>query len=129
MQRLDLPGAHLRHRLFALIYGLIEANTYGWTSARILACFAIAVIGLTAFVLLEVHRRAPMLDLSLFRNPTFAGANGITSSSHSRCSASSPVVQNVLHYSPTQAGATFLPMTSARAIAGEGQRPLRGRVG
>ena len=78
VQRLDLPGLLTSAiGLFALIYGLIEANTYGWTSARILGCFAIAVIGLTAFVLLELHQRVPMLDLSLFRNPTFAGANGI----------------------------------------------------
>src|SRR6266581_8451709 len=61
--------------LFALTYGLIEANSYGWTSARILACFAIAVGGLVAFVLLEHRQRVPMLDLSLFKNGTFSGAN------------------------------------------------------
>ena len=58
-------------------YGLIEANTYGWTSPRILAAFAIAAVSLVAFVLLELHQRLPMLDLSLFRNRTFAGANTV----------------------------------------------------
>ena len=116
VQRLDLPGLLTSAiGLFALIYGLIEANTYGWTSARILACFAIAVIGLTAFVLLELHQRVPMLDLSLFRNPTFAGANGImllvALAMFGVFFYVSLFVQNVLHYSPTQAGATFLPMT------------------
>ena len=115
-QRLDFPGLLTSAiGLFALIFGLIEANTYGWTSPRILACFAIAVIGLTAFVLLELHQRVPMLDLSLFRNPTFAGANGImllvALAMFGVFFYVSLYVQNVLHYSPTQAGATFLPMT------------------
>src|SRR5919106_4495064 len=78
-QRLDLPGLLTSAiGLFALTYGLIEANTYGWTSGRILASFAIAAVGLVAFVLLERHQRLPMLDLSLFRNGTFAGANLVT---------------------------------------------------
>src|SRR5262249_39899235 len=75
-QRLDLPGLLSSGvALFALTYGLIEANNYGWTSARILALFAVAAIALTAFVVLELRQRIPMLDLSLFRNSTFAGAN------------------------------------------------------
>ena len=41
--RLDLPGlATSAVGLFALTYGLIEANTYGWTSPRILGAFAVA---------------------------------------------------------------------------------------
>src|SRR4051794_30733063 len=55
-QRPDTPGLVTSALgLFALSYGLIEANTYGWTSARILAAFGIAVVSLAAFVLLELH--------------------------------------------------------------------------
>ena len=40
---LDLPGlATSALGLFALTYGLIEANTYGWTSARIVGAFVLA---------------------------------------------------------------------------------------
>src|SRR5262249_44269668 len=75
-QRLDLPGLVTSAAgLFGLTYGLIEANKYGWTSTRILVCFAVAVIGLGAFIFLELRQRVPMLDLRLFRNSTFAGAN------------------------------------------------------
>src|SRR3954470_17838619 len=75
-QRLDLPGlVSSGVAMFALVYALIEANNYGWTSPRILALFAIAVVGFVAFVLLELHQGAPMLDLSLFRNGPFVGAN------------------------------------------------------
>src|SRR5262245_46234355 len=75
-QRLDLPGLITSGiGLFALTFALIEANRHGWTSTLILSMFAIAFISLAAFVVLENRQRIPMLDLSLFRNPTFAGAN------------------------------------------------------
>src|SRR3954453_23407149 len=77
-QRPDVPGlVSSGVGLFALTYAFIEANNYGWTSARILTAFAIAAVGLVAFVLLERHQRVPMLDLSLFRNRTFAGSNAV----------------------------------------------------
>src|SRR6266571_1273243 len=64
-QRLDIPGlASSAVGLFALTYALIEANAYGWTSTRILVLFAFAALALTTFVLLELHQRVPMLDLS-----------------------------------------------------------------
>jgi hypothetical protein len=56
--------------LFALTYALIEANSHGWGSTRILGAFALAAVSLAAFVVLEVRQRRPMLDLTLFRNAT-----------------------------------------------------------
>jgi EmrB/QacA subfamily drug resistance transporter len=115
-QRLDLPGLLSSGiGLFALTYGLIEANDFGWTSARILALFAVAVIALAAFVLLELHQRSPMLDLSLFKNGTFAGANSVMLlvglAMFGVFFYNSLFIQNVLGYSAVQTGATFLPMT------------------
>src|SRR6266542_4029161 len=115
-QRLDLPGLLTSAiGLFALTYALIEANSYGWTSARILSLFAATVIGLALFVALELRQRIPMLDLSLFRNATFAGANAVmllvALAMFGVFFYVSLYMQNVLHYSPTQAGATFLPFT------------------
>src|SRR4029078_13309935 len=75
-QRLPPPGLVASGiGLFSLTYAFIEANSYGWTSPRILGAFAIAAVALVRFVLLERHQRAPMLDLALFRNRTFSGAN------------------------------------------------------
>src|SRR5690349_7625405 len=115
-QRPDVPGLFTSALgLFALSYALIEANTYGWTSGRILASFAVAAVSLVAFVLLELHQRLPMLDLSLFRNRGFAGANGVMLlvglSMFGVFFYVSLYVQQVLGYSPTQAGASFLPWT------------------
>src|SRR5881227_3353429 len=75
-QRLDLPGLLTSGiGLLALVYALIEAHSFGWTSARILGLFVIAAIALAAFVYVEMHQRLPMLDLTLFRDGTFTGAN------------------------------------------------------
>jgi EmrB/QacA subfamily drug resistance transporter len=115
-QRLDLPGLlSSAIALFALTYGLIEANTYGWTSPRILALFAIAVIGFAAFVILEMRQRAPMLDLTLFKNGTFAGANTVMLlvglAMFGVFFYNSLFLQNILGWSAVQTGASFLPMT------------------
>ena len=115
-QRLDLPGLlSSAIALFALTYGLIEANTYGWTSPRILALFAIAVIGFAAFVILEMRQRAPMLDLTLFKNGTFAGANTVMLlvglAMFGVFFYNSLFLQNIIGWSAVQTGASFLPMT------------------
>jgi EmrB/QacA subfamily drug resistance transporter len=115
-QRLDLPGLLTSGiGLFALTYGLIEANTYGWTSSRILGAFAVAVAMLVAFVLLETRQRLPMLDLSLFRNGTFAGANLavllVALAMFGVFFFVSLYMQGVLGYSAVQTGAAFLPLT------------------
>jgi EmrB/QacA subfamily drug resistance transporter len=115
-QRLDLPGLIASGAgLFALSYGLIEANNYGWTSARILGSFAIAAVALVVFVLLELYQRVPMLDLSLFKNSTFAGANLtmllVALAMFGVFFFNSLFLGQVLGYSPIQTGATFLPMT------------------
>jgi EmrB/QacA subfamily drug resistance transporter len=115
-QRLDLPGLLTSGiGLFALTYGLIEANTYGWTSSRIVGAFAVAVAMLVAFVLLETRQRLPMLDLSLFRNGTFAGANLavllVALAMFGVFFFVSLYMQGVLGYSAVESGAAFLPLT------------------
>jgi EmrB/QacA subfamily drug resistance transporter len=114
--RLDLPGlATSALGLFSLTYALIEANSYGWGSPRIVGAFVVAAIALAAFVLLERHQRAPMLDLTLFRSGTYAGANLVVLlvalAMFGVFFFVSLYMQNILGYSAVQAGAAFLPMT------------------
>jgi EmrB/QacA subfamily drug resistance transporter len=133
-QRLDLPGLVTSAvGLFSLTYAFIEANNYGWTSARILGAFAIAAVSLVTFLLLERHQRAPMLDLSLFRNRTFSGANGsmlfVGLAMFGTFFYVSLYMQNVLGYSPVQAGASFLPMTLLIIVIAPRAGALTDRVG
>ena len=115
-ESLDLPGLGTSALgLFALTYGLIEANAYGWTSARIVGSFAVAVISQVAFVIIERRRRYPKLDLTLFRSGTYTGANVamllVALAMFGVFFFVSLYMQNVLGYSAVQAGAAFLPMT------------------
>jgi EmrB/QacA subfamily drug resistance transporter len=133
-QRLDLPGLGASALgLFALTYAFIEANANGWGSGRIIGAFAVAAISLVAFVLLERHQRAPMLDLSLFRNRTFGGANAamlfVGLAMFGTFFYVSLYMQNVLHYSPVEAGASFLPMTILIILIAPRAGALTDRVG
>ena len=115
-QRLDLPGLLTSGLgLFALTFALIEGNGRGWTSGLVLGSFAAAAVLLVAFVQLERHQRLPMLDLSLFRSPTFTGANAVVLlvalAMFGVFFFVSLYMQNILGYSAVQAGAAFLPMT------------------
>src|SRR5687767_9127047 len=59
---LDIPGLTTSAvGLFALTYGLIEANTYGWTSTRILGALVLAAVALLPFGVIGGRRRDPVL--------------------------------------------------------------------
>jgi EmrB/QacA subfamily drug resistance transporter len=115
-QSIDIPGLLTSGAgLFALSYALIEGNQRGWMSGEILGLFAAAAVLLVGFVVLEHRQRLPMLDLSLFRIGSFAGANLVAMlvslGMFGVFFFVSLFVQNILGYSPTKAGAIFLPMT------------------
>src|SRR5215467_4442180 len=115
-QSIDLPGLITSSAgLFALTYALIEGNRHGWTSPEIVGLFSAAAALLVAFVVLEHRQRLPMLDLSLFRIGSFAGSNLVAMlvslGMFGVFFFVSLYIQNILGWSPTQAGASFLPMT------------------
>jgi EmrB/QacA subfamily drug resistance transporter len=60
--------------LLALTFG---GKDYAWTSWQILGLFALALVSLTAFGLVEARAAEPILPLDLFRNRTFTLINGI----------------------------------------------------
>jgi EmrB/QacA subfamily drug resistance transporter len=133
-QRPDIPGLVTSTLgLFSLTYGLIEANTYGWGSTRIIIAFAIAVVSLAAFIFLELHQRLPMLDLSLFKNRTFAGANSVMLliglAMFGVFFYVSLYLQKIIGYSPIQTGASFLPWTVLIIVIAPQAGRLSDRIG
>jgi EmrB/QacA subfamily drug resistance transporter len=133
-QRLDLPGLLSSGiGLLAIVYALIEANDYGWTSARILGLFVLGAVALVAFVLLERHQRLPMLDLTLFRSGTFAGANLVAilvTLAMFGIFVFFPIyMQTFRGWSPIQAGAALLPWTVMIVIFAPIAGKLSDRVG
>src|SRR6188472_2945419 len=74
--RLDWPGTVLfSAALFLLVFGLIRGNPEGWSSAPIVGALVGAAVLILAFVAVELRSEHPMLDLGLFRIPTFVGAS------------------------------------------------------
>jgi len=133
-QRLDLPGLlSSAIGLFALTYGLIQTNDHAWGSARVLSLFAVAAVALAVFVILELRQRLPMLDLSLFRNPTFAGANAamllVGLAMFGIFFYNSLFLQNILGYGAIKTGATFLPMTVLIILVAPAAGKISDRVG
>jgi EmrB/QacA subfamily drug resistance transporter len=126
---IDFPGiAAITVGLTALILALVEGNRWHWGSTRIVALFLIALAGLVSFVVAEQRSRAPMVDFNFFRSRTFLGANLVAFIISFAMLAMfffmALYMQNVLHYSPLQAGVRFLPATVVIIIMG----PLAGRM-
>jgi EmrB/QacA subfamily drug resistance transporter len=101
--------------LFLLVYALVQGNEKGWGSTEIVAFLIAAVVLLVAFVIVEHLQSRPMLDLTLFRRPAFAGANIVafclSGSFFAMFLYLTLYIQDVLGYSPLQAGLRFLPTT------------------
>lgn len=57
-----------------LTYGAIETGAAGITAPRVLAAFAVAVVSLAVFGVLQAQGRHPMMPLSLFRSRTVSVA-------------------------------------------------------
>jgi EmrB/QacA subfamily drug resistance transporter len=73
----DIPGLVLSAAAMGLlVFTIIEAPDYGWTSVRSLLGFAVSAVLLAVFIWWEQRTRYPMLDVRLFRNMRFSAASG-----------------------------------------------------
>jgi EmrB/QacA subfamily drug resistance transporter len=130
----DLLGAALATAgMLVLIYALVKAPDVGWGAARTIGELAGALALLGAFVLNERRQRNPLAPLSIFR------INGLGFADVTQLVAFTGFLamfffltlymQNVLHYSPIQAGAAYLPLTFAVIVSAGATGPLLTRVG
>ena len=101
--------------LMVLVYAIVKAQDYGWGSARTLGLGAVAVALLAAFVFIESRSKAPLVRLGIFRSRNISGANAVMLLVVGGLFAffffASLYVQQVLGYSPLEAGLAFLPVT------------------
>ena len=112
----------------ALVLALVEGNDWGWGSPRILGLLATSVIGLVSFVLIERRVRFPMVEFSFLRSRAFGGTNGIafvvSFSMLAMFFFMALYMQNILGYSPLEAGIRFLPSTVVIIVIA----PIAGRL-
>ena len=114
----------------ALVLALVEGNGWGWGSPRILALLATSVAGLASFVIVERRTRFPMVEFSFLRSRTFVGTNGVAFVVSFAMLAMfffmALYMQNILGYSPLEAGIRFLPSTVVIIVAAPHRRPAHG---
>jgi len=137
--RIDVPGVLLSTTaLFALVYGLANAEMHGWAAPLTVVLLAYGVVSLAAFVALERRVAHPLLPLAVVRNRNRATAFlaiGITGlATFATFLFLTYYLQETLGFSPIQTGLAFLPMVvmvmlsatvaSARLLPRVGPGPL-----
>jgi len=132
--RLDLPGAvTVTAGISLLVYGLARVATHDWSDSVTRAALVIAIALLATFVLLESRGRHPLMPLRIFANRNRSGAYGLSLAIGAALSGMlfllTLFLQNVLDFTPLQAGFAFLP-TALGVIVGAGLTSrLIGRLG
>lgn len=123
--------------LGGLTGAITEAGPLGWHHPAVLGGIAISVLAAVLFVVVEAKSTAPMLPLSLFRNPTFSISSAVglivNFAFYGLVFVFSLFFQGIQQYSPLETGLAFLPMTAVvmgmnllagRLIPRVGARPL-----
>jgi EmrB/QacA subfamily drug resistance transporter len=113
---IDWPGvATFSLSLFLLVYGLVRGNPDGWSSGHIVASLVGSAVLMLIFVAIERRSSHPMLELELFRKPAFVGVSavafGLSASMFSMFLYITIYMQDVLGFTPLEAGVRFLPIT------------------
>ncbi len=115
--RLDVPGTVLgTGGLFCLVFGLSHAETASWTSSLTLILFAIALLALIAFVVVERRSSHPLLPLSVVLDRNRGGSYVVVALAAIAIFAVflflTYYLQRNLGYSPVTSGLAFLPMVA-----------------
>jgi EmrB/QacA subfamily drug resistance transporter len=119
--RLDLGGLTLASLgLFGIVFGLVRAQSLGWTSTSILSTLIAGALLLMCLVAWELRAREPMLPMSFFAKRSFAVTNVASLSMYFGMFGSifflSQYLQNVLGNTPLQAGLKLLVWTGATMV-------------
>jgi EmrB/QacA subfamily drug resistance transporter len=118
--------------LAAVTWALIEAGERG-ASGAVLAAGAAGLAALAGFVAVERRGRHPMLPLAMFRSRQFTAANLVTFVVYASFGVTFFLLvvnlQQVLHFSPMQAGLAMLPITAIMLALSARAGLLADRIG
>lgn len=120
--RVDVPGLILSAvGITALVYTVIEAPTWGWTSTRTATGFIVATTVLAGFALWERRSTHPMLDVSVFSNRRFSGGSLAVTAGFLTLFGFIFVItqyfQFIKDYTAFQSGVRLLPVAVSIALA------------
>jgi EmrB/QacA subfamily drug resistance transporter len=130
----DVPGAVLATSgMLLLVYALIKAPDVGWGAARTVGMLAGALLILAGFLVNERRSPRPLIPLSIFRVKGLVAADTTwliaIAGFFSMFFFLTLYMQEVLGFSPIQAGAAYLPVTACLAIASGVSSQLFSRIG
>jgi EmrB/QacA subfamily drug resistance transporter len=125
----DYAGvAVLTAGLTALILALVEGNSWGWGSTEVIGLLILAALALPAFVFVENRVKAPMVQFDLLSDRNFLAAVCVAMIiSFGMLGVFfflALYMQDILGYSPLEAGVRFLPST----LMIVGVAPVAGRL-
>lgn len=132
--RIDLPGSLvIVGGLVALVYGLGNAESEGWTSMTTLTCIALGIALIGIFLLIERDVANPLLPLRILADRTRGGAYAALAV----CGAGMFAVllfltfylSTIKQFSPLQTGFAFLPMIAALAVTATALAKVTALVG
>lgn len=128
IRAIDLKGQALVIAVLGtLVFTIIEAPTYGWSSIGVLSGFTIAIALLVTLIMTESRRDEPLIEIRFFRNPSFAGANTLAVITFILMTGflflNTIYLQQVRGLSAFQAGLYTLPLMAAIALSA----PISGR--
>ena len=109
----DIPGAALvTGGLVALVFGITQANDYGWASVETIGIFAASAVLLVGFLVWETRATDPLMTFSIFRLRTLSGANVagfiLGTATFSMFLMLTLYMQQVLGYSAMRTGVAYL---------------------
>ncbi len=124
----DLAGAvSVTAGLSLLVYAIVKAEAFGWGSTKTFGLAAAALALLAIFVVIERRSKAPLVRLGIFKLRSLLGANlvllVVAGGLFANFFFSSIYMQEILDYSPLDAGLAFLPVT-AGIVFGSGLSAL-----
>ncbi len=113
----DIAGAvSVTAGLSLLVYAIVKAEAYGWGSSKTFGLAAAALALLAIFVVIERRSKAPLVRLGIFKLRSLLGANlvllVVAGGLFANFFFSSIYMQEILGYSPLDAGLAFLPVTA-----------------
>jgi predicted MFS family arabinose efflux permease len=115
-----------------LVYAIVNAESAGWGSAETLGLGALAIVLLVSFVLIELRSSAPLIRMNIFRSRNISGANSImllvAGGMFAFFFLVSLYIQQVLGYSPLEAGLAFLPFTVGIIVGAGASQAIARRI-
>jgi EmrB/QacA subfamily drug resistance transporter len=119
--------------LGGVVFAFIEAPARGWSSIPVAAAVIGGVLALAAFIVVERRAEAPIVPFALFRSRAFTGANLLTLLLYAALSAATFLLPfnliQVQGYTPSQAGAAFLPFVVTLSLLSRWSGGLADRIG